>query len=81
MKLDPYISVDPGTMSPIQRTRVFVAEDGAETDWTQGHYGVSSAPKMSRRNNFTTGRICSDVLRKNAVAISGRNRTECPSHH
>ena len=64
MKLDPYINVDPGTMSPIQHGEVFVTEDGAETDLDLGHYDRFIGTKMSRRNNFTTGRIYSDVLRK-----------------
>ncbi|XOD69892.1 MAG: glutamine hydrolyzing CTP synthase [Sodalis sp. (in: enterobacteria)] len=64
MKLDPYINVDPGTMNPIQHGEVFVTEDGAETDLDLGHYERFIRTKMSRRNNFTTGRIYSDVLRK-----------------
>lgn len=64
MKLDPYINVDPGTMSPIQHGEVFVTEDGAETDLDLGHYERFIRTKMSRRNNFTTGRIYADVLRK-----------------
>lgn len=64
MKLDPYINVDPGTMSPIQHGEVFVTEDGAETDLDLGHYERFIRTKMSHRNNFTTGRIYSDVLRK-----------------
>ncbi|MGL9773350.1 MAG: glutamine hydrolyzing CTP synthase [Sodalis sp. (in: enterobacteria)] len=64
MKLDPYINVDPGTMSPIQHGEVFVTEDGAETDLDLGHYERFIRTKMSRRNNFTTGRIYSEVLRK-----------------
>ncbi|AFP85708.1 CTP synthase [secondary endosymbiont of Heteropsylla cubana] len=64
MKLDPYINVDPGTMSPIQHGEVFVTEDGAETDLDLGHYERFIRTKMSRYNNFTTGRIYSDVLRK-----------------
>ena len=63
-KLDPYINVDPGTMSPIQHGEVFVTEDGAETDLDLGHYERFIRTKMTRRNNFTTGRIYSDVLRK-----------------
>ena len=63
-KLDPYINVDPGTMSPIQHGEVFVTEDGAETDLDLGHYERFIRTKMSRKNNFTTGRIYSDVLRK-----------------
>ncbi|STH69684.1 CTP synthetase [Escherichia coli] len=53
MKLDPYINVDPGTMSPIQHGEVFVTEDGAETDLDLGHYERFIRTKMSRRNNFT----------------------------
>ena len=64
MKLDPYINVDPGTMSPIQHGEVFVTEDGAETDLDLGHYERFIRNKMSRRNNFTTGRVYADVLRK-----------------
>ncbi|ACQ94336.1 CTP synthase [Tolumonas auensis DSM 9187] len=64
LKLDPYINVDPGTMSPIQHGEVFVTEDGAETDLDLGHYERFIRTKMSRRNNFTTGRVYSDVLRK-----------------
>ena len=64
MKLDPYINVDPGTMSPIQHGEVFVTEDGAETDLDLGHYERFIRTKMTRRNNFTTGRVYADVLRK-----------------
>ncbi len=63
-KLDPYINIDPGTISPIQHGEIFVTEDGAETDLDLGHYERFIRTKMSRRNNFTTGRIYSDVLRK-----------------
>ncbi|WP_075183199.1 glutamine hydrolyzing CTP synthase [Pantoea sp. 1.19] len=64
MKLDPYINVDPGTMSPTQHGEVYVTDDGAETDLDLGHYERFIRTKMSRRNNFTTGRIYSEVLRK-----------------
>ncbi|KFA59300.1 CTP synthase [Gilliamella sp. wkB18] len=64
LKLDPYINVDPGTMSPTQHGEVFVTEDGAETDLDLGHYERFIRTKMTRKNNFTTGRIYSDVLRK-----------------
>lgn len=64
MKLDPYINVDPGTMSPTQHGEVFVTEDGSETDLDLGHYERFIRTKMTRRNNFTAGRIYSDVLRK-----------------
>jgi len=64
LKLDPYINVDPGTMSPFQHGEVFVTEDGAETDLDLGHYERFIRTTMGRRNNFTTGRIYMDVLRK-----------------
>lgn len=64
LKLDPYINVDPGTMSPIQHGEVFVTEDGAETDLDLGHYERFIRTKMSHKNNFTTGRVYSDVIRK-----------------
>jgi CTP synthase len=64
MKLDPYINVDPGTMSPFQHGEVFVTEDGAETDLDLGHYERFVGFKASRLNNFTTGRIYENVIRK-----------------
>ena len=64
LKLDPYINVDPGTMSPFQHGEVFVTEDGAETDLDLGHYERFTDVKMSRRNNFTTGQIYESVIRK-----------------
>ncbi|MEM5535906.1 CTP synthase [Neptuniibacter pectenicola] len=64
LKLDPYINVDPGTMSPIQHGEVFVTEDGAETDLDLGHYERFIRTTMSKRNNFTAGRIYQHVLRK-----------------
>ena len=64
LKLDPYINVDPGTMSPFQHGEVYVTEDGAETDLDLGHYERFIRTKMGRRNNFTTGRIYETVLRK-----------------
>jgi len=64
LKLDPYINVDPGTMSPFQHGEVFVTEDGAETDLDLGHYERFVNTTMTRRNNFTSGRIYQDVLRK-----------------
>ena len=63
IKLDPYINVDPGTMSPIQHGEVFVTEDGAETDLDLGHYERFIHSKMSRKNNCTTGKIYSEVIR------------------
>ena len=64
LKLDPYINVDPGTMSPFQHGEVFVTEDGAETDLDLGHYERFTSAKMSRRNNFTTGQIYEAVIKK-----------------
>lgn len=64
LKLDPYINVDPGTMSPIQHGEVFVTEDGAETDLDLGHYERFIRTKMTSRNNFTQGRVYEDVLRR-----------------
>ncbi len=64
LKLDPYINVDPGTMSPFQHGEVFVTEDGAETDLDLGHYERFIRTPMTRRNNFTTGRVYETVLRK-----------------
>ena len=64
LKLDPYINVDPGTMSPFQHGEVFVTEDGAETDLDLGHYERFVRTRMSRKNNFTTGRVYSDVISK-----------------
>jgi len=64
LKLDPYINVDPGTMSPFQHGEVFVTEDGAETDLDLGHYERFTRTTMHRTNNFTTGKVYSEVLRK-----------------
>ncbi|MGA0169607.1 MAG: CTP synthase [Pseudomonadales bacterium] len=63
-KLDPYINVDPGTMSPLQHGEVFVTADGTETDLDLGHYERFVQTKMTRRNNLTTGRIYADVIAK-----------------
>lgn len=64
IKLDPYINVDPGTMSPFQHGEVFVTEDGAETDLDLGHYERFIRSKMRQSNNYTTGRIYSNVIAK-----------------
>jgi CTP synthase len=64
LKLDPYLNVDPGTMSPYQHGEVFVTEDGAETDLDLGHYERFVRTKMTRDNNFTAGQIYARVLRK-----------------
>ena len=63
LKLDPYINVDPGTMSPFQHGEVFVTEDGAETDLDLGHYERFSRTTMSQKNNFTAGRVYEEVLK------------------
>lgn len=62
MKMDPYLNVDPGTMSPFQHGEVFVTEDGAETDLDLGHYERFSSVNMERKHNFTTGQVYEEVL-------------------
>ena len=64
MKLDPYINLDPGTMSPFQHGEVFVTDDGAETDLDLGHYERFLDEKMSQNNNFTAGQVYDSVLKK-----------------
>src|SRR6201989_495089 len=64
MKFDPYLNVDPGTMSPFQHGEVFVTEDGAETDLDLGHYERFTHAKLSRDNNWTTGRIYETIIGK-----------------
>ena len=64
LKLDPYINVDPGTMSPFQHGEVFVTDDGAETDLDLGHYERFISARMSKRNNFTSGQIYETVIKK-----------------
>lgn len=64
LKLDPYINVDPGTMSPFQHGEVYVTDDGAETDLDLGHYERFISTKMSKLNNFTSGRVYQHVLQK-----------------
>src|SRR5262249_19554124 len=64
VKLDPYINVDPGTMSPYQHGEVYVTDDGAETDLDLGHYERFTSARMTRANNFTTGRIYDAVISK-----------------
>ena len=64
IKLDPYINVDPGTMSPFQHGEVFVTEDGAETDLDLGHYERFVSSKMTKKNNFTTGQVYDAVIKK-----------------
>ena len=64
IKLDPYLNVDPGTMSPFQHGEVFVTDDGAETDLDLGHYERFITTRMRRSNNFTSGQIYKSVLEK-----------------
>lgn len=64
IKLDPYINVDPGTMSPFQHGEVFVTDDGAETDLDLGHYERFTHANLSQANNWTTGRIYLSVIEK-----------------
>lgn len=64
LKLDPYINVDPGTMSPFQHGEVFVTEDGAESDLDLGHYERFSRITMLQKNNFTTGKVYEEVLKR-----------------
>ena len=64
LKLDPYINLDPGTMSPFQHGEVFVTQDGSETDLDLGHYERFLNSKMSHKNNFTAGQVYEDVLRR-----------------
>ncbi|MBA2689233.1 MAG: CTP synthase [Burkholderiales bacterium] len=64
LKLDPYINVDPGTMSPFQHGEVFVTEDGAETDLDLGHYERFVSAKMKKSNNFTTGQVYESVIKR-----------------
>lgn len=69
IKLDPYINVDPGTMSPFQHGEVYVTEDGAETDLDLGHYERFITTRMKRANNFTTGQIYQSVLNKEREGV------------
>lgn len=68
-KLDPYINVDPGTMSPFQHGEVFVTDDGAETDLDLGHYERFTNAKMSKKNNFTTGQVYDSIIRKEREGV------------
>jgi len=64
LKLDPYINVDPGTMSPFQHGEVFVTDDGAETDLDLGHYERFTSVRVTRRHNVTTGKVYFSVIQK-----------------
>jgi CTP synthase len=78
IKLDPYINVDPGTMSPFQHGEVFVTDDGAETDLDLGHYERFIETRMRQTNNFTTGRIYQSVLERTPWRLSGQDRAGHP---
>ena len=81
LKLDPYINVDPGTMSPFQHGEVFVTEDGAETDLDLGHYERFSRTTMSRDNNFTTGRVYEEVQKGSVGRLPRRNYSSHPAYN
>ena len=77
MKFDPYLNVDPGTMSPFQHGEVFVTDDGAETDLDLGHYERFTHAKLSRDNNWTTGRIYEQIIakeRRGDYLVTGNQR-------
>ena len=82
VKLDPYINVDPGTMSPFQHGEVFVTDDGAETDLDLGHYERFVRTTTPRNSNFTTGRIYERVIAQGtARRLPRRDRAGDPAHH
>jgi CTP synthase len=78
LKLDPYINVDPGTMSPFQHGEVFVTVDGAETDLDLGHYERFINSTMRQTNNFTTGQVYEQVIRNER---KGKYRPGHPAYH
>ncbi|MFI0547107.1 MAG: CTP synthase [Brachymonas sp.] len=80
IKLDPYINLDPGTMSPFQHGEVFVTEDGAETDLDLGHYERFITTRMKRTNNFTTGQIYKSVLDKEREGFYGGKTVQVVPH-
>ena len=81
-KFDPYINVDPGTMSPFQHGEVFVTEDGAETDLDLGHYERFTDANTSRGSNVTAGAIYNSVIRKERRGrLPRRHRPGRPAHH
>jgi hypothetical protein len=75
LKMDPYINVDPGTMSPFQHGEVFVTDDGAETDLDLGHYERYVSTPMGKKNNFTTGQVYDTVIPKNGAATISAERS------
>ena len=88
MKFDPYVNVDPGTMSPYQHGEVFVTDDGAETDLDLGHYERFTGRHANARDNITTGRIYQDILTRErrrrscgrdvSPRVRARSRERCP---
>ena len=81
-KFDPYINVDPGTMSPFQHGEVFVTDDGAETDLDLGHYERFIDRSLSQQNNITTGRIYQIGHQQGAARrVPGLDRAGDPAHH
>jgi CTP synthase len=78
-KFDPYINVDPGTMSPFQHGEVFVTEDGAETDLDIGHYERFIDENLSRNANHTSGSIWNSVIRKERKGARSATSSRCPS--
>ncbi len=80
LKLDPYINVDPGTMSPFQHGEVFVTDDGAETDLDLGHYERFTSVRMAKANNYTTGQIYESVIQKERQGVYLGNTVQVIPH-
>ena len=80
-KLDPYINVDPGTMSPYQHGEVYVTEDGAETDLDLGHYERFIDEDLNKYSNLTTGKVYWNVLKRKKRRISRQYCSSYSSHH
>ena len=81
-KIDPYLNVDPGTMSPFQHGEVYVTDDGAETDLDLGHYERFTHVKLTRDNNWTTGRIYETIISPGAARrLPGKDRAGDPARH
>src|SRR5919206_3622988 len=82
-KLDPYLNVDPGTMSPYQHGEVFVTDDGAETDLDLGHYERFTGVPATRHDNITTGRIYLDIITKErrGAYLGGTTQRNPPATH
>ena len=80
LKLDPYINVDPGTMSPFQHGEVFVTDDGAETDLDLGHYERFTNVRMAKANNYTSGQIYESVIHKERQGVYLGNTVQVIPH-